>query len=128
MKRVTGIGGIFFKGSDVKALNEWYKNHLGIPLNDYGSGDFDWRDKDKPEILGKTAWSIFAKDTTYFNPSNQSFMINYRVENLDELLKTLREEGVKVEDKVEEYDYGKFAWIYDPDGNKIELWEPPNGS
>jgi predicted enzyme related to lactoylglutathione lyase len=128
MKRVTGIGGIFFKGSNVEELNKWYKNHLGIAINEYGTGDFEWRDKENPEIIGQTVWSIFAQDTTYFDPGNQSFMINYRVENLEELLKILREEGVKVEDKVEEADYGKFGWIYDPDGNKIELWEPPKGS
>lgn len=125
MKRVTGIGGVFFKGQDVKALNQWYQNHLGIAINDYGSGEFEWRDKDDPETVGTTVWSIFAADSDYFGSEQQRFMVNYRVENLAELLVQLRAEGVKVDDKVEEHAYGKFAWIYDPDGNKIELWEPP---
>jgi len=124
MKRVTGIGGIFFKADgDHKKMLEWYEKHLGIPCKD-GYHSFEWRNPEAPEEKGNTVWSIFSAKTEYLNPSPSKFMINYRVENLDALLEALRAEGVKVDDKVEEFDYGKFAWIYDPEGNKIELWEP----
>ena len=121
MKRVTGIGGIFFKTTDPKALKEWYRDHLGIEASDYGA-TFSWRDSDDPNKSGQTIWSPFPADTKYFEPSTAPFMINYRVDNLDALVDALREEGVEVK-RAENDDYGKFAWVSDPDGNRIELWE-----
>lgn len=128
MKRVTGLGGVFFKSEEPKKLREWYGKHLGLAINDWG-GDFFWIDPNNPKAKepARTVWSPFEKDTNYFEPSTKSYMFNYRVENLAELLKVLREEGVTVIDKVEEYPYGKFGWIMDPEGNKIELWEPVDG-
>ena len=123
MKRVTGIGGIFFKANDPTSLKQWYSDHLGIDAGEYGA-TFEWRDKDDPSQEGQTAWSPFPHDTKYFDPSKSSFMINYRVADLDGLLNTLRAAGVTVDDRVENYDYGRFAWISDPEGNRIELWEP----
>ena len=127
MKRVTGIGGIFFKSQDPKALAEWYRVHLGVPVEEWGGAAFRWKNADNPDGAGTTAWSPFAADTTYFAPGNASFMINYRVDDLHALLAALRAEGVQVEDEVEESEYGKFGWIIDPEGNKIELWQPPAG-
>jgi len=122
MKRVIGLGGIFFKAKDPKALYEWYRKHLGVESNP-GAGA-SWRDADHPEIPGCNVFAIFPADTKYFEPSQSSFMINFRVEKLDELLAALREEGVEVDPKVERADYGNFGWIIDPEGNRIELWEP----
>lgn len=119
--RVTGIGGIFFKSKDPDKTNEWYKNHLGLDTNNYGCS-FDWQDINGNKC--STQWSPFKDDTKYFLPSEKEFMINYRVENLEELLKVLKEEGVTIVGEMETYDYGKFGWILDPEGNKIELWEP----
>ncbi|MBI1805732.1 MAG: VOC family protein [Ignavibacteria bacterium] len=124
MKRVTGIGGIFFKSNDPTNMREWYRIHLGIESGNDGAS-FEWREKEHPERIGYTVWSPFPGDTTYFNPSKAPFMINYRVADLDVLLDQLRQEGVPVEDRIEEYEYGRFAWIMDPEGNRIELWEPP---
>ena len=124
MKRVTGIGGIFFKTKDPEAMKTWYRQHLGIVPEADGHVMFAWRDKDEPERIGYTVWSPFRGDTEYFAPSDASFMINYRVEDLHALLDQLRREGVTVMDKVEEYEFGRFGWILDPEGNKIELWEP----
>lgn len=126
MKRVVGLGGIFFKSKDPKALYEWYTRHLGIESSADGSGAI-WRDSDHPEISGFKVWAIFPWDTKYFEPSQSSFMVNFRVDNLDELLKTLRAEGVEVDPRVEACKYGKFGWIMDPEGNRVELWEPPKG-
>ena len=122
-KRVTGLGGVFFKAANPEAIKEWYKKHLHIDSGEYGAV-FKWRDRDQPDAEGNTAWSPFPHNTTYYEPSKKDFMFNYRVENLVELLKTLGEEGVEVVGEVEEYSYGKFGWIMDPEGNKIELWEP----
>lgn len=124
MKRVTGLGGLFFKAKDPTAMYEWYRKHLGIESGPDGSGAM-WRDADHPEIPGFNVWAIFPQDTKYFNPSTAPFMMNFRVENLAELLEALREEGVAIDPKVDESEYGKFAWITDPEGNRIELWEPP---
>ena len=124
MKRVIGLGGIFFKAKDPKALYEWYRQHLGIESATDGSGAM-WRDADHPEVPGCNVWAIFPQETKYFAPSQSSFMINFRVENLDELVKALREEGVQVDPKVEEVEYGKFAWIMDPEGNRVGLWDAP---
>ena len=124
MKRVTGLGGFFFKSDNPEKLRAWYETHLGIKAEKHGTM-FEWRDKDNPDRTGMTIWSVFPGATKYFNPSNSPFMINYRVANLRELMDTLRKEGVTVAGEIEEADYGKFAWIMDPEGNKIELWEPP---
>jgi predicted enzyme related to lactoylglutathione lyase len=122
MEKVTGIGGVFFKAQDPARLAGWYREHLGIQTED-GHADFPWREKDHPEQVGRTVWSIFPADTDYFGSSRMPFMINYRVSNLDRMLDQLRSGGVIVE-KVEDYDYGRFAWITDPEGHRIELWEP----
>ena len=123
MKRVTGIGGIFFKANDPKNLQAWYEQHLGIK-QDGGAVIFRWRGETNPDEHGYTVWSPFPHDTKYFDPSAAPFMINYRVADLDALLAQLKEEGVEVEDRVEECEYGRFAWVMDPEGNRIELWEP----
>ena len=122
MKRVTGIGGVFFKSQDPKSLKDWYREHLGIDAGDYGA-TFDWRDKDDPNKSGQTVWSPFPQDTKYFDPSSAPFMINYRVADLVGLQAALRNEGVEVSD-VQDDGYGRFAWAADPEGNRIELWEP----
>ena len=126
MKRVTGIGGVFFKAKDPKALGEWYRTHLGINVEAWGGAVFRWAD-DNPGATGVTAWNLFKDDTTYFAPSTSSFMINYRVDDLHALVAKLREEGCNVDDKVEESEYGKFGWVVDPEGNRLELWQPPDG-
>ena len=123
MKRVTGIGGIFFKSKDADSARQWYATHLGLAMTDYGS-TFEWRDIETPEKKGLTQWSPMPDDTDYFKPSGKDFMINFRVENLVGLVALLKEEGVEVLDEIEEYEYGKFVHILDPDGVKIELWEP----
>lgn len=120
-KRVTGIGGFFFKANDTKKLVEWYGKHLGLKTDQYGS-TFWWKDKEGNDC--STQWSPFAEDTNYFSPSKKQFMQNFRVENLEPLLKKLKQEGVTIVGEMETYEYGKFAWIMDPEGNKIELWEP----
>ncbi|MBP6278961.1 MAG: VOC family protein [Rhodocyclaceae bacterium] len=127
MKRVTGIGGIFFKSKDPKALAEWYKIHLGLNVEDWGGVAFKWASPENPAGIGSTIWSPFKADTTYFAPSNASFMINYRVDDLHALLAQLRSEGCDVDTKVDESEYGKFGWVNDPEGNKLELWQPPEG-
>jgi len=123
MKRVTGIEGIFFKSEDPEKLKKWYNRHLDIKSDEHG-GIFQWRDFDNPNQEAYTAWGPFSQDTKYFHPSEKPFMFNYRVENLVKLLEKLKEEGVEIVGEIEEYDYGKFGWIMDPEGNKIELWEP----
>ena len=126
MKRVTGIGGVFFKADNAEKLYNWYDEHLGITRAPDGSGAmFEWRKVDDSQKKGVTVWALFPRDTKYFKPSRSSFMINYRVDNLDALLDTLQKEGVEIDPHREDYDYGRFAWIMDPEGNRIELWEPP---
>ncbi|WP_374106914.1 VOC family protein [Flavobacterium litorale] len=120
-KHVTGIGGVFFKSKDPKILRDWYKKHLGLATDDYG-WSFWWHDKEGNAAM--TQWSPFANDTKYFEPSEKQFMQNFRVNNLDTLLEKLKAAGVTVVGKPESYDYGKFGWILDCEGNKIELWEP----
>ncbi len=122
-KKVTGIGGIFFKCNDPKKLKEWYKQHLGFNTNQYGTM-FEWREVPDTTKKGVTQWSPFAQTTKYFNPSTKDFMINYRVENLGSLVEELRKDSVMVVDTIETYDYGKFVHIMDIEGNKIELWQP----
>jgi predicted enzyme related to lactoylglutathione lyase len=123
MKKVTGIGGIFFKCKDAKKISEWYKTHLGMDANQYGA-NFEWREAEDPTKTGSTQWSPFDEKTKYFEPSTKDFMINYRVENLEALVAQLQSEGVTVLDKIETYDYGKFVHIMDVEGNKVQLWEP----
>jgi predicted enzyme related to lactoylglutathione lyase len=122
MKRVTGIGGVFFKCKDPEKVKEWYNRHLGLKTDQYGSL-FEWRKTDDME-KAYTQWSPFKENTDYFLPSEKQFMINYRVENLVHLVEELKKEGVEVVDEIEEYEYGRFVHIIDPEGNKIELWEP----
>jgi predicted enzyme related to lactoylglutathione lyase len=123
MKKVTGIGGIFFKCKDPESVKAWYGKHLGLPVNEYGV-TFTWKDEEDPATTGITQWSPFPSKTDYFDPSEKDFMINYRVENLEALVEELKAGGVTIVDKIETYDYGKFVHIMDPEGNKIELWEP----
>jgi catechol 2,3-dioxygenase-like lactoylglutathione lyase family enzyme len=122
IERVTGVGGVFFKAQDPRKMAAWYRDNLGIQ-NRGGHGDFTWREKDNPDRIGHTAWALFPTNTSYFGSSAAPMMINYRVANLDRLLEQLRRAGVPVE-KVEDGEYGRFAWITDPEGNRIELWEP----
>jgi catechol 2,3-dioxygenase-like lactoylglutathione lyase family enzyme len=124
-KRVIGIGGVFFKAEDPQKLYAWYERHLGIEGKPGEGASFPWRRLDDPSSETVTAWSIFPRDTSYFNPSPAPFMINYQVEDLDALLEALGAEGVTIDPKREDHDYGRFAWIIDPEGNRIELWEPP---
>lgn len=123
MKKVTGLGGIFFKSENPQAMNEWYAKNLGLPASAYGT-TFEWRHDDDPSRKGTTAWCAFPQDTQYFNPSTKPFMINYRVEDIAALVEELKKEGVTIVDEIAEYDYGKFIHILDPEGNIIELWEP----
>lgn len=122
--RVTGIGGIFFTSKDPKALAEWYRQHLGIRI-EHSVALFAWRGGKDGKAQGHTVWSIFPADTKYFGEGGAPFMINYRVKDLDAVLEALRKEGVRPDRKPEESEYGKFCWVTDPDGNRIELWEPP---
>lgn len=122
-KRVTGIGGVFLKAKDPDATKKWYSDHLGIKSGQWG-GTFEWRHAETPLKKGFTAWSIFDETTEYTNPSQKDAMINYRVENLEELLHELKKEGIEIVGEMEVFEYGKFGWIMDPNGYKIELWEP----
>jgi predicted enzyme related to lactoylglutathione lyase len=124
MKRVTGIGGIFFKAKDPDKLREWYRVHLGIESESWGGLAFQWQDDPQPDG-GSTVWTIFRDDTKYFAPSDKPFMINFRVEDLGSLLTQLRAEGVEVEGNAEESEFGRFGWLMDPEGNRVELWQPP---
>jgi predicted enzyme related to lactoylglutathione lyase len=124
MAKITGIGGVFFKSKgDSAALAAWYRKHLGMALADFGGTILKWPD-DKAEDRGLTVWHVADRDSQWFSPSDSSFMIDYRVDNLDELLAQLRADGVAVTGGPESHENGKFAWIMDPDGNKVELWEP----
>ena len=121
MERVKGVGGIFFRARDKERLLAWYRDNLGIATEDWGGAVFAWKDFND----GMTVWSPFEHDTTYFSPGTASFMINFIVSDLDAMLAQLRSAGAEVEDKVEESEYGRFGWVIDPEGNKIELWQPP---
>jgi catechol 2,3-dioxygenase-like lactoylglutathione lyase family enzyme len=125
MAKITGIGGVFFKSkSDPAALAAWYQKHLGLPVEaSFGGAILRWPD-DRAEDKGLTVWHVAKPDTEWFSPSASSFMINYRVDNLDEMLAHLREAGVEIQKGPESHENGKFAWILDPDQNKVELWEP----
>ncbi|MGH9421273.1 MAG: VOC family protein [Thermoanaerobaculia bacterium] len=126
MEKVTGIGGIFFKAADAKSLRNWYRDHLGIPVDEsYGGASFEWQDRIDPEVTGMTIWSPFPDTTKYFDPTRAPFMINYRVDDLDAMLQQLRDAGATVDEKVDDTDYGRFGWATDPEGNRFELWQPP---
>ena len=127
MKRVTGIGGVFFYAKDPISLRAWYKTHLGIDVQDWGGAVFTWADVSGNPIKGSTAWLIAAPDGDQFAPSKSPFMINYRVDDLAALLEALRAEGCNVLEKTDDSEYGKFGWVIDPEGNKVELWQPPPG-
>jgi predicted enzyme related to lactoylglutathione lyase len=125
MKPVTGVGGIFFKAKDPEGLREWYRKHLGIESESWGGFAFEWK-KDPRAETGATIWSVFPEHTKYFEPANKPYMINFRVADLTSLLAQLREEGVDVDGKSgEESEFGKFGLVMDPEGNRVELWEPP---
>ena len=121
--KVVGIGGVFFKCKDPNSTKDWYKNHLGLKTDQYGTL-FEFRNALNPDEINYLQWSPFKDDTTYFEPSTQPFMINYRVQNMEGLVEKLKKEGVTICDDIETYDYGKFVHIMDADGNKLELWEP----
>lgn len=127
MKRVTGIGGIFIKSADPPRLRAWYQKHLGINVESWGGTAFSWAGEHNPGGHGMTVWNVFEASSNYFDPGRAQFMVNYRVAELHPLLAALRAEGCQVEDKVDESEFGKFGWVIDPDGNKVELWEPPAG-
>lgn len=125
MERVRGIGGIFFKSKDPKALSRWYAEHLGVPSETWGGAMFKWRDHEGEGQDAYTLWSPFSADTKYFEPSPAPFMINFRVDDLDRMLEQLRRNGIPVDERREESEFGRFGWVMDPEGNRIELWEPP---
>lgn len=121
--KVTGIGGIFFSSKNPQEVREWYSENLGMAIDDYGS-PFEFRNANNPEEVNYLRWSPFEESTDYFKPSEKDFMINYRVQNIEGLVRNLKENGVTIVDEIEEFEYGKFVHIMDPEGNKIELWEP----
>jgi predicted enzyme related to lactoylglutathione lyase len=124
MAKITGIGGVFFKAkTDDKALREWYKKHLGLELAEWGGGALRWAE-DKAEDKGVTAWHVAEPTTKWFSPSESSFMINYRIDNMDEMIGQLNAGGVSIHQGPEYHENGAFLWLIDPDGNKVELWEP----
>jgi predicted enzyme related to lactoylglutathione lyase len=127
MKRVTGIGGIFMKAKDAPALRAWYKRHLGIDVQAWGGAAFRWTDSQGEPTAGTTVWSVMSGDSDQFAPGTASFMVNYRVEDLLAVVAALKAEGCNVLDKIDDSEYGKFAWVIDPEGNKVELWQPPAG-
>jgi len=125
-QRVTGIGGVFFRAKNPGKLSAWYKRHLGLPIEDqWGGCSFHWRELKNPKKTGSTVWSTFDSDTKYFGRGKQGHMINYRVADLKKMLAQLKREGVWVDPKTEESEFGKFGWIKDGEGNRVELWEPP---
>ena len=128
MARVTGIGGVFFKAKDPDGLRDWYRRHLGLEVQEWGGVAFRWNSPDAPNPNGTTAWSIFPNTSEYFAPSTAPFMVNYIVDDLQSLQSALRAEGCAVDDKTETSDYGKFGWVMDPEGNRVELWEPPKST
>ena len=125
MSRVVGIGGVFIKAKDPGALRAWYSKHLGMDIEEWGGMAFSWDRPAGPGANGTTIWSVFEESSDYFAPSSARFMVNYIVKDLYAVLAELRSEGCNVDAKTEESEYGKFGWIMDPEGNRIELWEPP---
>jgi len=124
MKRVTAFGGIFFKSKSPKELMAWYNEHLGIQTDDWGGAAFEWREKDNPESVGQTVFTAFKQDTDKFAPGSEPYMFNFRVDDLAALLAQLKSEGVQLVGEMQDTPYGKFGWIMDPEGRKIELWQP----
>ena len=122
MGKVTGIGGVFIRAKDPEKLYSWYGKYLGIEKGEFGT-IFRWRELDRDTPVGKTTWALFPQNTKYFGPAENPFMVNYRVDNLDAILKALEADGFRVEDR-QEADYGRFAWVTDPEGHRLELWEP----
>jgi len=127
MNRVLGIGGIFLKAKDPANLRAWYQCHLGMDVQEWGGVIFRWHTPEHPATDGATVWNVFPDNCTYFAPSTAPFMVNYRVQDLEALLATLKSEGCEVDEKTEISEFGKFGWLMDPEGNRIELWEPPAG-
>ncbi len=127
MNRVTGIGGIFFKAKDPATLRAWYQKHLGIDVQPWGGAAFSWADDAGHPMKGTTVWNIGDINNDYYAPSRSTFMVNYRVADLASLLASLRAEGCNVLEKTDDSEYGKFGWVMDPEGNKVELWQPPPG-
>jgi predicted enzyme related to lactoylglutathione lyase len=125
MRRVTGIGGVFFKANDPEKLRERYRKHLGIDVQEWGGAVFFWKEEGERAEHGSTTWSVAPQSSEYFEPSTAPFMINYRVEDLRAVLELLREEGCRVVESLEESEFGLFGWVMDPEGNKVELWQPP---
>ena len=126
--RITGLGGIFFKAKNPTKLGHWYKQHLGLPIEAWGGCSFPWRDAKKPKEKGSTVWNPFGADTKYFGSGKQGHLVNYRVASLKKVLAALKKEGVWIDPKgIDASEYGKFAWIKDGEGNRVELWEPPKG-
>ncbi|MFI5293378.1 MAG: VOC family protein [Candidatus Limnocylindrales bacterium] len=130
MERVTGIGGVFFRSYDPHAIQRWYVEHLGLPepIDGDPAVVFTWRERDDADHVGSTVWSPFPADTDYFGPRGKAWMLNFRVRDLDAMLAQLRAAGVDVDERVEELPEGRFGWFVDPDGNRVELWQPPEGS
>jgi len=126
VSRVVGIGGIFIKAKDPQALRAWYREHLEMDIEEWGGTVFFWNRQDGPGEKGTTTWSIFDDSTEYFGQSTSRCMINYIVNDLDTVLNALRNEGCDVDPKTEESEYGRFGWVMDPEGNRVELWEPPD--
>lgn len=125
MRRVVGIGGVFLQAKDPEALRAWYREHLGVPLEEWGGAAFRWGDPEGPGSDGMTVWSVSEAGSAYFAPSTSGFMVNYIVRDLDAVLAALRAEGCEVDDKTDESELGKFGWVMDPEGHRIELWQPP---
>lgn len=128
MAKVTGIGGVFLRSEAPDRLAGWYRRRLGIPVSESGHHEFRWRHEDAPDRVGRTVWSVFPADTDYFGDKRVRFMVNFRVDDLDAVLESLRAAGADVDDRIAEYDYGRFGWVTDPEGNRIELWEPAGES
>lgn len=127
MQRVTGIGGVFFRANDAPALQAWYQRHLGIDVQSWGGSVFPWTDGSGQPAAGSTVWCIAPQNGAQFAPSTASFMINYRVADVDALVALLKAEGCNVLEQTDNSEFGKFAWVMDPEGNKVELWQPPEG-
>jgi predicted enzyme related to lactoylglutathione lyase len=125
MAGVTGIGGVFFRARDQEALAAWYRDRLGVPVQQWHGAQFYFADDRSPRESGYSVWAVFPQDTKHFGPGAQTFMVNFRVDDLDALLASLRAEGCEVSEKVQADETGKFGWVTDPEGNRVELWEPP---
>ena len=126
MTKVTGFGGIFFKSKSPNDLMAWYQQHLGLEPDAWGGKAFEWRDKDNPERVGQTVFNPFKTDSKKFEPSTEPYMFNLHVTDLPVLLEQLRKDGVQIVGDMQDTEYGKFAWVMDPEGRKVELWQPPD--